>query len=141
MADTYQWNVCVRTGDPQTQIFKTNDKKIFSYRIFIYNWGGIFILRTLKIRYMSVFCLFTLGRHGSFTAGVTRNSHIPQQRESYWIIRKSIPCSLDTPWIYTTMSVHNFTGQNIDFQTLQVNTNQVQLQYYLNCFPNIRFHV
>jgi hypothetical protein len=32
---------------------------------------GIFILRTLKIRYMPVFCLFTLGRHGNFTAGVT----------------------------------------------------------------------
>jgi hypothetical protein len=29
------------------------------------------ILRTLKIRYMPVFCLFTLGRHGNFTAGVT----------------------------------------------------------------------
>ena len=24
-----------------------------------------------KIRYMPVFCLFTLGRHGNFTAGVT----------------------------------------------------------------------
>jgi hypothetical protein len=33
----------------------------------IYNWGEIFILRTLKIRYMSVFCLFTLCRHGNFT--------------------------------------------------------------------------
>jgi hypothetical protein len=32
---------------------------------------GNFILRTLKIRYMPVFCLFTLGRHGNFTAGVT----------------------------------------------------------------------
>ena len=69
MADTYQWNVCARTGDPQ--IFKTNDKKILSYRIFIYNWGDIFILRTLNIRYMPVFCLFTLDRHGNFTAGVT----------------------------------------------------------------------
>ena len=29
------------------------------------------ILRTLKICYMPVFCLFTLGRHGNFTAGVT----------------------------------------------------------------------
>ena len=29
-------------------IFKTNDKKILSYRIFIYNLGGIFILRTFK---------------------------------------------------------------------------------------------
>ena len=33
--------------------------------------GVIFILRTLKIRFMSVFCLLTLGRHGNFTAGVT----------------------------------------------------------------------
>jgi hypothetical protein len=32
---------------------------------------GIFILKTLKIRYMPVFFLFTLGRHGNFTAGVT----------------------------------------------------------------------
>ena len=32
--------------------------------------GGIFILRTLKIRYMPVFCLFTLGRHCNFTAEV-----------------------------------------------------------------------
>jgi hypothetical protein len=32
---------------------------------------GNFILRTLKIRYMPVFCLFTLGRPGNFTAGVT----------------------------------------------------------------------
>ena len=71
MADTYQWNVCVRTGDHQMQIFKTNDKKKLSYRICIYNRGGIFILRTLKIRYMPVFCLITLGRHGNFTAGVT----------------------------------------------------------------------
>ena len=31
----------------------------------------MFILRTLKIRYMPVFCLLTLGRHGNFTAGVT----------------------------------------------------------------------
>ena len=53
----------MRTGDSQIYIFKTNDKKILSYRIFI--------LRTLKIRYMPVFCLFTLGRHGNFTAGVT----------------------------------------------------------------------
>ena len=52
-------------------MFKTNDKKILSYRIYIYNLGGIFILRTLKICYMPVFCLFTLGRHGNFTAGVT----------------------------------------------------------------------
>ena len=29
------------------------------------------MLRTLKIRYMPMFCLFTLGRHGNFTAGVT----------------------------------------------------------------------
>ena len=57
-------------------IFKTNDKKILSYRIFIYNWGGIFILRILKIRYTAVFCLFTLGRHGNFTAGVIWNSQI-----------------------------------------------------------------
>jgi hypothetical protein len=71
MADTYQWNVCVRTGDPQMQIFKTNDKKILSYRIFIYNRREIFILRTLKIRYIPVFCLFTLGRHGNFTTEVT----------------------------------------------------------------------
>ena len=70
MADTYdQWNVCdchcvrTATGDPQITIFKTNDKKILSYRIYIYNLGGIFILRSLKIRYMPVFCLFTLGRH------------------------------------------------------------------------------
>ena len=30
----------------------------------------MFSLRTLKIRYMPVFCLFTLCRHGNFTAGV-----------------------------------------------------------------------
>ena len=47
------------------------EKKILSYRIYIYNLGGIFILRTLKIRYIPVFCLFTLGLHGNFTAGVT----------------------------------------------------------------------
>jgi hypothetical protein len=41
------------------------------HRIYIYNLGGIFILRTLKICYMPVFCLFTLGRHGNFTAGAT----------------------------------------------------------------------
>ena len=44
-------------------MYLINDKKILSYRIFIYNRGGIFILRTLKIRYMPVFCLFTLGRY------------------------------------------------------------------------------
>jgi hypothetical protein len=38
---------------------------------FLHVQGEIFILRTLKIRYMPVFCLFTLGRHGYFTAGVT----------------------------------------------------------------------
>jgi hypothetical protein len=76
MADTYQWNVCVRTGDPQIQIFKTNDKRILSHRIFIYNREGIFILSTLKIRYVPVFGLFTLGRYGNLTAGVTWNSHI-----------------------------------------------------------------
>jgi hypothetical protein len=32
----------------------------------------IFILRTLRIRYMPVFCLLTLGRHGNFTAEVTQ---------------------------------------------------------------------
>jgi hypothetical protein len=40
-------------------------------KLSIYNWGGICILRTLQIRYMPVFCLFTLGRHAKFTAGVT----------------------------------------------------------------------
>ena len=38
---------------------------------FLHVQGEIFILRTLKIRYMPVFCLFTLGHHGYFTAGVT----------------------------------------------------------------------
>ena len=47
------------------------EKKILSYRIYIYNLGGIFILRTWELRYMPMFCLFTLGRHGYFTAGVT----------------------------------------------------------------------
>jgi hypothetical protein len=68
MAETYEWNVYVRTGDPQMEIFKTNDKKILSYRIFIYNWREIFILKTLKARYMPVFCLITLGRQGNFAA-------------------------------------------------------------------------
>jgi hypothetical protein len=70
-------------GIPSTHtciIFKTNDKKILSYRIFINNWGGIFILRTLKIRYIPVFCLFTLGRHGNFTAGVTFVSLLKQAK-------------------------------------------------------------
>ena len=57
--------------DPQMQIFKINDRKILSHRIFNDNWRGIFILRILKIRYMPVFCLFTLGRHDNFTAEVT----------------------------------------------------------------------
>ena len=38
---------------------------------YLFITGEIFILRTLKIRYMPVFCLFTLGRHGNCTAGVT----------------------------------------------------------------------
>jgi hypothetical protein len=62
--------VCV-LGIPKCKFSKQMIKKILSYRIFIYNLGEIFILRTLKMRYMPVFCLFTLGRHGNFTAGVT----------------------------------------------------------------------
>ena len=65
-----EWYVCV-LGIPKCKFSKQMIKKILSYRIFIYNWGEIFILRTLKIRYMPVFCLFTLGRHGYFAAGVT----------------------------------------------------------------------
>ena len=41
----------------------------------------------------------------------------PQQRGSYWIIRKYNTCPLDTPWVYSTMSVQNFTGQNIYFHS------------------------
>ena len=33
MANTHRWNVCVRTGYPQREIFKTNEKKKISYRI------------------------------------------------------------------------------------------------------------
>jgi hypothetical protein len=65
----WMW-LCAYWGSPNVN-FKTNDKKILSYRIFIYNWRRIFMLRTLKICYMPVFCLITLGRHGNFTAGVT----------------------------------------------------------------------
>jgi hypothetical protein len=57
-----EWYVCV-LGIPKCKFSKQMIKKILSYRIFIYNWGEIFILRTLKIRYMPVFCLLTLGRH------------------------------------------------------------------------------
>ena len=38
------------------------------------------------------------------------------------------------------MSVQSFIGQNIYFQTFSVNTNKVQLKYYQNGFPNIRFY-
>ena len=69
------WYVCV-LGIPKCKFSKQMIKKILSYRIFIYNWGGIFILMTLKICYMPVLCLLTLGRHGDFTVGVTWNSQI-----------------------------------------------------------------
>jgi hypothetical protein len=67
--------VCV-LGIPKCTFSKQMIIKILGYRIFIYNYGGIFILKTLRIRYMPVFCLFTLGRHSNFTAGVTWNSQI-----------------------------------------------------------------
>jgi hypothetical protein len=57
--------------DNSALVFFSLILQILSYRIFIYNWGEMFVLRTLNIRYMQVFCLFTLGRHGNFTAGVT----------------------------------------------------------------------
>ena len=41
----------------------------------------------------------------------------PQQRGSYLIIRKSIICQFDTPWVYSTMSVQSFAGQNIYFHS------------------------
>ena len=62
--------MCAYWGSPNVN-FKTNDKKILSYRIFIYNWGGIFILRTLKIHYMLCFvCL-----HSVITVISQRESH------------------------------------------------------------------
>jgi hypothetical protein len=30
MADTHQWNVCVRTVDSQREIFKTNEESLIS---------------------------------------------------------------------------------------------------------------
>ena len=41
----------------------------------------------------------------------------PQQRGSYLIIRQSITCPFDTSWVYSTMSVQNFTGQNMYFHS------------------------
>ena len=61
--------VCV-LGIPKCKFSKQMIKKnLVTEYLFITE--GIFILRTLKIRYMPVFCLFTLGRHGKFTAGVS----------------------------------------------------------------------
>ena len=65
-----EWYVCV-LGIPKCKFSKQMIKKILSYRIFIYNWGEIFILRTLKIRYMPVFCLLT-----QYTRSSHRNSQI-----------------------------------------------------------------
>ena len=60
--------VCV-LGIPKCKFSKQMIKKYLVTEYFFIT-GEIFILRTLKIRYMPVFCLFTLGRHGNFTAGV-----------------------------------------------------------------------
>ena len=60
---------------PKCKFSKQMIKKYLVTEYLFITEGG-FILRTLKIRYMPVFCLFTLGRHGNFTAGVTWNSQI-----------------------------------------------------------------
>ena len=57
-------------GIPKCKFSKQMIKK-YLVTEYLFITGEIFILRTLKIRYMLVFCLFTLGRHGNFTAGVT----------------------------------------------------------------------
>ena len=61
---------------PKCNFSKQMIKKYLATKYLFITEGGIFILRTLKIRYIPVFCLFTLGRHGNFTAGVTWNSQI-----------------------------------------------------------------
>ena len=38
---------------------------------YLFITDGAFLFQGLKIRYMPVFCLFTLDRHGNFTVGVT----------------------------------------------------------------------
>ena len=63
--------VCV-LGIPKCKFLKQMIKKKYLVTEYLFiTEGGIFILRTLKIRYMPVFCLLTLGRHGNFTAGCT----------------------------------------------------------------------
>ena len=54
-------------GIPKCKFSKQMIKK-YLVTEYLFITGKIFILRTLKIRYMPVFCLFTLGRHGNFTA-------------------------------------------------------------------------
>ena len=61
--------VCV-LGIPKCKFSKQMIKK-YLVTEYLFITEGKFILRTLKIRYMPVFCLFTLGRHGNFTAGIT----------------------------------------------------------------------
>ena len=62
--------VCV-LGIPKCKFSKQMIKKYLVTEYLFITEGKFCILRTLKIRYMPVFCLFTLGRHGNFTAGVT----------------------------------------------------------------------
>ena len=58
---------------PKCKFSKQMIKKYLVTEYLFITEGVICILRTLQIRYtcMPVFCLFTLGRHGKFTAGVT----------------------------------------------------------------------
>jgi hypothetical protein len=67
--------VCV-LGIPKCKFSKQMIKKYLITEYLFITEGKFFILRTLKIRYMPVFCLFTLGRHGNFTAGDAWNSQI-----------------------------------------------------------------
>jgi hypothetical protein len=58
-------------GIPKCKFSKQMIKQYLVTGYLFITEGGIFILRTLKIRYMPMFCLLTLGRHGNLTAGVT----------------------------------------------------------------------
>ena len=60
--------MCAYLGIPKYKFSKQMIKK-YLVTEYLFITGEIFILRTLNIRYMPVFCLFTLGRHGIFHSG------------------------------------------------------------------------
>jgi len=125
---TYLWiSTCVNVSNPTydtgTWIAYPSGAPEFNSGVYfgsccsIHSYFVLLTIVSLFVLFFQCFLCFDLRLLINLLVSSNHSLINPQQRGSYWIIRKSINSPLDTQWVYSTMSVQNFTGQNIYFHS------------------------